>query len=100
MEKSINKNIISDSIRQSFVKLVPRTQVKNPVMFVVYIGAIMTTILYFLSFAGIRDEKNAGYVLACAIILWLTVLFANFAEAIAEGRGRAQALHSARREKT
>lgn len=91
MEKSINKNIILDSIRQSFAKLTPRTQVKNPVMFVVYIGAVLTTVLYFLSFAGIRDEKNAGYVLAVAIILWFTVLFANFAEAIAEGRGRAQA---------
>lgn len=91
MEKSISKNIIADSIRQSFAKLNPRTQVRNPVMFVVYIGAILTTVLYFLSFAGIRDESNAGYVLTVAIILWFTVLFANFAEAIAEGRGRAQA---------
>lgn len=91
LEKSINKNIIADSIRQSFAKLSPRTQVRNPVMFVVYIGAILTTVLYFLSFAGIRDESSAGYVLAVAIILWFTVLFANFAEAIAEGRGRAQA---------
>ncbi len=91
MEKSINKNIILDSIKQSFVKLNPRTQVRNPVMFVVYIGAILTTILYFLSYVGIRDEDNAGYVLTVAIILWFTVLFANFAEAIAEGRGRAQA---------
>jgi K+-transporting ATPase ATPase B chain len=57
---------------------------------VVYIGALFTTALYFLSFAGIQDE-NSGYILAIAIILWLTVLFANFAEAIAEGRGRAQA---------
>lgn len=91
MEKSINKNIISDSIRQSFAKLTPRIQVKKPVMFVVYIGAILTTVLYFLSLAGIRDENSAGYVLAVAVILWFTVLFANFAEAIAEGRGRAQA---------
>jgi K+-transporting ATPase ATPase B chain len=91
MEKSINKNIILDSIKQSFAKLNPRVQVKNPVMFVVYIGAILTTVLYFLSFAGIKDENNAGYVLAIAIILWFTLLFANFAEAIAEGRGRAQA---------
>jgi K+-transporting ATPase ATPase B chain len=59
-------------------------------MLVVYIGAIFTTALYFLAFAGIRDE-NSGYILAIAIILWFTVLFANFAEAIAEGRGRAQA---------
>lgn len=85
-----NQNILLDSIRQSFAKLTPRVQVKNPVMLVVYIGAIFTTALYFLSFAGIQDE-NGGYILAIAIILWFTVLFANFAEAIAEGRGRAQA---------
>jgi len=91
MEKSINRKIILDSTQQSFVKLAPKVQVKNPVMFVVYIGAIMTTVLFILSFFGIEDGDNAGYVLAVAIILWLTVLFANFAEAIAEGRGRAQA---------
>jgi K+-transporting ATPase ATPase B chain len=89
-KKSINKNILLDSIKQSFIKLAPRVQVKNPVMFVVYIGALLTTALYFLSFAGIRDE-NSGYILSIALILWFTVLFANFAEAIAEGRGRAQA---------
>ncbi|HBN81084.1 MAG TPA: K(+)-transporting ATPase subunit B [Ruminococcaceae bacterium] len=88
--KAANRNILFDSIRQSFAKLTPRVQVKNPVMLVVYIGALFTTALYFLSFAGIQDE-NSGYILAIAIILWLTVLFANFAEAIAEGRGRAQA---------
>lgn len=48
-------------------------------MLVVYIGAILTTVLYFLSFAGLKDE-NAGYTLAIALILWFTVLFANFAE--------------------
>ncbi len=98
-KKSTNKGILADSLGQSFKKLSPRIQVKNPVMLVVYIGAILTTALYFLSFAGIRDE-NAGYVLAIALILWFTVLFANFAEAIAEGRGRAQAdsLRSARKD--
>ena len=97
--KTKNKGIFADALRQSFIKLAPRVQVKNPVMFVVYIGAIMTTALYFLSFAGIRDE-SAGYTLAIALILWFTVLFANFAEAIAEGRGRAQAdsLRSARKD--
>lgn len=88
--KSFNKNIFADSLKQSFVKLAPGVQVKNPVMLVVYIGAVMTTSLYILSFAGIRDERS-GYILAVALILWFTVLFANFAEAIAEGRGRAQA---------
>ena len=89
-EKSLNKGIYADATRQSFVKLAPRVQIKNPVMFVVYIGAIFTTALYLLAFAGIKDEA-AGYTLAIALILWFTVLFANFAEAIAEGRGRAQA---------
>jgi K+-transporting ATPase ATPase B chain len=82
--------IYLDAIKQSFVKLAPKIQVKNPVMFVVYLGAVFTTVLWLLSFTGIRDE-NAGYTFAIALILWFTVLFANFAEAIAEGRGRAQA---------
>jgi len=89
-KKSVNKGIFSDALKQSFVKLAPRVQVKNPVMLVVYIGAILTTALYLLAFAGIKDE-NSGYILAIALILWFTVLFANFAEAIAEGCGRAQA---------
>ncbi len=89
-KKSVNKDIFIDSMKQSFAKLAPRTQVKNPVMLVVYIGAFLTTILWFLSFVGIRDA-GSGYILAIALILWFTVLFANFAEAIAEGRGRAQA---------
>nr|WP_314459729.1 potassium-transporting ATPase subunit KdpB [uncultured Clostridium sp.] len=89
-KKSVNKNIFADALKQSFVKLAPGIQVNNPVMLVVYIGAILTTALYFLSFMGVRDE-NGGYILAISLILWFTVLFANFAEAIAEGRGRAQA---------
>ena len=85
--KAKNKGIWLDSLKQSFTKLSPRVQIKNPVMFVVYIGAIMTTALYILSFLEIRDESGA-YTLAITLILWFTVLFANFAEAIAEGRGR------------
>lgn len=98
-ENNLNKNIFVDALQQSFVKLSPRVQVKNPVMFVVYIGAILTTVLYLLTFAGIRDE-SPSYTLTIAFILWFTVLFANFAEAIAEGRGRAQAdsLRSARKD--
>jgi K+-transporting ATPase ATPase B chain len=98
-KNSTNNGMIADALRQSLKKLSPRVQIRNPVMFVVYVGAILTTVLYFLSFAGIQDE-SAGYVLAIALILWFTVLFANFAEAIAEGRGRAQAdsLRSARRD--
>lgn len=98
-EKSINKSIITDSLKQSFIKLSPHVQVKNTVMMVVYIGAIITTVMYILTFFGIRDE-SPGYTLAIAIILWFTVLFANFAESIAEGRGRAQAdtLRSAKKD--
>lgn len=98
-KNEFDKKIILDAIKQSFAKLSPRVQVKNPVMLVVYIGAILTTILYVLALVGIKDE-NPGYTLAIALILWFTVLFANFAEAIAEGRGRAQAnsLRSARKD--
>lgn len=98
-KKDLKKDIYNDAIRQSFVKLSPKIQIKNPVMLVVYIGAIFTTGLYLLAFAGIKDE-SAGYTLTIALILWFTDLFANFAEAIAEGRGRAQAdsLRSARKD--
>lgn len=89
-KNNFNKKIFADALKQSFAKLAPRIQVKNPVMLVVYIGAILTTALYILSFTGIKDESR-GYTLAISFILWFTVLFANFAEAIAEGRGRAQA---------
>ena len=97
-----NKNILADALRQSFVKLAPGVQMKNPVMFVVYVGAILTTALFFLALAGIRDEQSPGYILAIALILWATLLFANFAEALAEGRGRAQAdaLRKARKDVT
>ncbi|MBF2411109.1 potassium-transporting ATPase subunit KdpB [Listeria welshimeri] len=86
----MEKGIWKDALIQSTKKLSPKLQVKNPVMLLVYVGAILATSLYFLGFLGISDEKS-GYTLAIALILWFTVLFANFAEAIAEGRGRAQA---------
>ncbi|MGJ6707392.1 potassium-transporting ATPase subunit KdpB [Listeria monocytogenes] len=85
----MEKGIWKDALIQSTKKLSPKLQVKNPVMLLVYVGAILATSLYFLGFFGISDEKS-GYTLAIALILWFTVLFANFAEAIAEGRGRAQ----------
>lgn len=100
LNKNKNKNkILYDTIKQSFVKLSPKDQIKNPVMFVVYLAAIVTTILYLLNFLGIQDT-NRGYILTITLILWFTLLFANFAEAVAEGRGRAQAdtLRSARRD--
>ncbi|MBN1073548.1 K(+)-transporting ATPase subunit B [Clostridium botulinum] len=85
-----NKKMIKRAIKDSFIKLSPKTQMENPVMFLVYISSILTTMLYAVSLVGIRDSKSS-FILGITIILWLTVLFANFAEAIAEGRGKAQA---------
>ena len=92
-------NMMARAMKDAFVKLAPRTQAKNPVMLLVYISAILTTGLYFLSLFGIRDQRP-GYIIGVAIVLWFTVLFANFAEAIAEGRGKAQAdtLRAAKRD--
>lgn len=85
-----DKKLVARAIKDAFIKLAPKTQAQNPVMLLVYISAIMTTILWVVALFGIKDA-GAGYTLAIAIILWFTVLFANFAEAIAEGRGKAQA---------
>ena len=83
----------------SFRRLTPRYQWRNPVMFVVYIGSILTTILWLQALAG-KGEAPAGFILAVTLWLWVTLLFANFAEAIAEGRSKAQAasLKSARKD--
>jgi len=78
------------AIKDSFKKLDPRVQWRNPVMFVVYIGSIITTILFVQALGG-KGEAPAGFILAIALWLWFTVLFANFAEALAEGRSKAQA---------
>lgn len=85
-----SKSMIKRAIKDSFIKLKPRTQKENPVMLLVYISAILTSLLWMISLFGIKDVSS-GYTLAIAIILWFTVIFANFAEAIAEGRGKAQA---------
>ena len=87
------------AIRDSFVKLNPAHMLRNPVMFVVEVGSLLTTALAVMAFTGRLDEP-AGFILAVSLWLWLTVLFANFAEAMAEGRGKAQAdtLRSARRD--
>ena len=77
-------------MKESMIKMNPRTQMKNPVMFLVYVSAILTTSLWIVSLFGIQDAPGR-YTLAIAVILWFTCLFANFAEAIAEGRGKAQA---------
>ena len=74
----------------SFKKLDPQQQMKNPVMFVVEVGSILTTLLFIQALAG-HGEAPAGFILAVTLWLWFTVLFANFAEAMAEGRSNAQA---------
>ena len=97
------KDLVRRAVGDSFKKLAPRDQIKNPVMFLVYLSAILTTLLFILSLAGISDGiVSSGFILTVAIILWLTDLFSNFAEAIAEGRGKAQAdsLRAARKEVT
>ena len=88
----VDQAMVGRAIRDSFVKLAPRQQIQNPVMFLVYLSAILTSILFVLSLCGISDGlTGSGFILAIAVILWLTSLFSNFAEAIAEGRGKAQA---------
>ncbi|MEG1568454.1 MAG: potassium-transporting ATPase subunit KdpB [Oscillospiraceae bacterium] len=88
--KFVDKKMLLRAIKDSFIKLSPKNQSKNPVMLLVYISAILTSILWIAALFGLRDA-SVGYTFAIAVILWFTVLFANFAEAIAEGRGKAQA---------
>ncbi|TAL68863.1 MAG: K(+)-transporting ATPase subunit B [Bacteroidetes bacterium] len=93
---SLNKNIIIQAIKDSFKKLNPKTQLKNPVMFLVFVGAILTSVIFLKnSFNG----QFSGFNMQIALWLWFTVLFANFAEAVSEGRGKAQA-ESLRKSKT
>ncbi|AJX95625.1 potassium-transporting ATPase subunit KdpB [Burkholderia pseudomallei] len=91
--------LVRPAIVDSFKKLTPRTQLRNPVMFCVYVGSILATILWIAALTG-QAEAPAGFILAVALWLWFTVLFANFAEAIAEGRSKAQAasLRSAKKD--
>jgi potassium-transporting ATPase ATP-binding subunit len=91
--------LVRPAIVDSFKKLTPRTQFRNPVMFCVYVGSILTTILWIAALGG-QAEAPAGFILAVSLWLWFTVLFANFAEALAEGRSKAQAasLRSAKKD--
>ncbi|MFI4918851.1 MAG: potassium-transporting ATPase subunit KdpB [Legionellales bacterium] len=82
--------IIRSAIIDAFLKLTPGTQIRNPVMFTVYIGSICTTVLFIEALVG-QGEAPANFILAITLWLWFTLLFANFAEAMAEGRGKAQA---------
>ena len=85
-----DRKLIGPALLHALIKLDPRTQWRNPVMFVVYVGMIVTAILYVQALAG-QGEAPAGFILAITVWLLFTVLFANFAEALAEGRSRAQA---------
>ena len=86
----VTKSIFQQALIDSAAKLLPQHQWRNPVMFVVYIGSILTTILYVQALGG-NGEAPAGFILAITLWLWFTVLFSNFAEAVAEGRSKAQA---------
>jgi K+-transporting ATPase ATPase B chain len=93
--------IVRTALVESFTKLDPRHQIRNPVMFVVLVGSVLTTLLCVQALVG-QGEAPPGFILAVSLWLWFTVLFANFAEAMAECRGKAQAdaLRRARRDVT
>ncbi len=86
-----DKNIIQQAIAGAFTKLDPRKMLKNPVMFVVEVGATFLTLRMIASLISPTAESSFGFELQITLWLWFTVLFANFAEAMAEGRGKAQA---------
>ena len=86
----LNSSIVKPAIVDAFRKLQPQVQMRNPVMFLVYIGSLLTTALTVQAFLS-QGEAPAGFILAICLWLWFTVLFANFAEALAEGRSKAQA---------
>jgi len=99
LKVSFTPDKIFDAIRVSFLRLRPLYQMRNPVMFVVYCGAILTSLDAFMP-TDADSSDTRGFTIAIAVFLWFTVLFANFAEAYAEGRGKAQAetLKKARRD--
>ena len=86
----LDPTILRGAVADAFRKLALKRMVRNPVMFVVYVGSVVTTGLFVQAVIG-RGEAPAGFILAVSVWLWFTVLFANFAEAMAEGRGKAQA---------
>ena len=89
---TMQKDMMGRAVRDSFAKPDPRVQIQNPVMFLVWLSAVMTSVLAVASIFGVQDAGvPTYYVVAIAVILWLTDLFSNFAEALAEGRGKAQA---------
>jgi potassium-transporting ATPase ATP-binding subunit len=88
--KLFDRELLGPALLDSFRKLTPQVQLRNPVMFVVYVGSILASLLFLQAVRG-AGEAPPGFILAVAIWLWFTVLFANFAEALAEGRSKAQA---------
>ncbi|HLO32995.1 MAG TPA: potassium-transporting ATPase subunit B, partial [Anaerolineales bacterium] len=89
-QTTYSPEIYQRAIADSFIKLNPRGMVRNPVMFVVEVGSVLTTALWIQGLLG-QGEARTGFIGAIALWLWFTVLFANFSEAVAEGRGKAQA---------
>src|ERR1700685_1242831 len=85
----LDPKIVLPAIGSSFRKLDPRVMIKNPVMFVVEIVAALTTVIFIRDL--VTSGANLGFTFQIILWLWFTVLFANFAEAVAEGRGKAQA---------
>lgn len=90
-KKMMNKHIITQALKESFIKLDPRKMLKNPIMFVVEVGFFVTLILSFAPNAFGKSSVEPWFNIAVTFILLFTILFANFAEALAEGRGKAQA---------
>src|SRR5512143_299076 len=87
---TVRRELYQRAVLDSFVKLEPRRMVRNPVMFVVEVGSLLTTVLWIQALFG-KGEAPAAFIGGVALSLWFTVLFANFSEAVAEGRGKAQA---------
>jgi potassium-transporting ATPase ATP-binding subunit len=88
----VNPDLMKRALLDSFLRLTPRYQWRNPVMFVVYVGSILTTILWVQAILG-KGEAPAGFILAVTLWLWITLLFANFAEAIARDAARRRQRH-------
>ena len=97
--RGFDRALIARALADSFRKLSPRLQFRNPVMFVVFVCSVLTTLLWLQALAG-HGEAPTGFIFAVSLWLWFTLLFANFAEALAEGRGKAQAaaLRSSRKD--
>src|SRR5450830_2052602 len=90
MQSMFDPVLVKPAIVDSFKKLSPQTQWRNPVMFVVYLGSILTTLLMLQALFA-KGDAPVGFIALVTLWLWFTVLFANFAEALAEGRSKAQA---------